>query len=245
MRIAASLLLLTVAGPAFCRQSFSDFTTPVPLPEGATLIIGFLGGFEHWDDPHRGVRKTALRLREMRLPGVFVETVENHRRSLAADLIHRALGHSDREEKARIRIILYGQSLGGWAVVRLARDLDRDGIPVLLTVQVDSVGLSDKVIPANVKSAANLFQRDFLPVHGSSTIRAYDPARTEILGNFQYHYKPGFVSSPDQSAARMIFMGAHSKMEIDPAVWAQVQKLILDSLASHRVLFKRRIHHHG
>ena len=94
MRIAASLLLLTVAAlPALCRQSFSDFTTPLPLPEGSTLIIGFLGGFEHWDDPHRGVRKTALRLREMHLPGVFVETVENHRRSLATDLIHKALGH--------------------------------------------------------------------------------------------------------------------------------------------------------
>lgn len=232
MRIAASLLLLTVAAwPALCRQSFSDFTTPLPLPEGSTLIIGFLGGFEHWDDPHRGVRKTALRLREMHLPGVFVETVENHRRSLATDLIHKALGHLDLQGKGRIRIILYGQSLGGWAVVRLARALNRDGTPVLLTVQVDSVGIDASVIPPNVKSAANLFQRDFLPVHGASTIRASDPSQTEILGNFQYHYKPGFVSSPDQSAARMIFMGAHNKMEIDPAVWAQVLQLILDSLA--------------
>lgn len=153
--------------------------------------------------------------------------------------------HFGRDEKARIRIVLYGQSLGGWAVVKLARDLDRDGILVLLTVPIDSVGIAANIIPPNVKSAANLFQRDFLPVHGSTTIRASDPMRTEILGNFQYHYKPGLVSSPDQSVARMIFMGAHSKMEIDPAVWAQVQQLILDSLASHRVLFKRRIHHHG
>ena len=103
------------------------------------------------------------------------------------------------------------------------------------TVQIDSVGLADSHIPPNVKAAANLFQRDFLPVHGTSTIRAADPARTEILGNFQYHYKPGFVVSPDQSAARMIFMGAHSKMEIDPAVWAQVLRLILDGLARDRL----------
>jgi pimeloyl-ACP methyl ester carboxylesterase len=226
MRVAAALLLLTVAAlPAFCRQSFTDFTTPLPLPEGSTLIIGFLGGFEHWDDPHRGVRKTALRLREMHLPGVFAETVENHRRSLATDLIHRALGSN-----SGVRIILYGQSLGGWAVVKLAREFNREGIPVLLTVQVDSVGIDDSVIPPNVKAAANLFQRDFLPVHGTPAIRATDAARTEILGNFQYHYKPGFALSPDQSAARMIFMGAHNKMEIDPAVWAQVQQLILDAL---------------
>jgi pimeloyl-ACP methyl ester carboxylesterase len=226
MRVAAALLLLTfTAWPASCRQSFKDFTTPLPLPEGSTLVIGFLGGFERWDDPHRGVRKTALRLREMHLPGLFVETVENHRRSLATNLIHRALGLN-----RNVRIILYGQSWGGWAVVKLARELNREGIPVLLTVQVDSVGIDDGMIPPNVKAAANLYQRDFLPVRGASTIRAADPARTEILGNFQYHYEPGFVLSPDQSVARMIFMGAHSKMEIDPAVWAQVQRLILDAL---------------
>lgn len=224
IRIAAALLL-AVAAPAFCRQKFTDFTTPLPLPEGSTLVIGFLGGFEHWNDRHRGVRKTALRLREMGLPGVFIETVENHKRFLAADLIHRAIG-SNRS----IRIILYGQSLGGSSVVKLARELDRDGIPVLLTVQVDSVGFADSVIPLNVKAAANLFQRDFLPIHGTSSIRAEDPARTEIIGNFRYHYPRGFVSSPDQSAARMIFMGAHNKMEIDPAVWKQVQQLILDAL---------------
>lgn len=167
----------------------------------------------------------------MGLPGVFVETIENHSRSLSKDLVDRALGQVGHEAKARARIILYGQSLGGGAVVKLARELDSAGIPVLLTVQVDSVGIGDSVIPPNVKAAANLFQRDFIPVHGTPAIRAADPARTEILGNFQYHYKPGFVLSPDQSAARMIFMGAHSKMEIDPAVWAHVLRLILDAIA--------------
>ena len=43
------------------------------------------------------------------------------------------------EEKARARIILYGHSWGASAAVLLARDLRRQGVPVLLTVQVDSV----------------------------------------------------------------------------------------------------------
>jgi hypothetical protein len=38
------------------------------------LIIGFMGGREAWDNHQRGVRKLALKLRSMNLPGVHVET---------------------------------------------------------------------------------------------------------------------------------------------------------------------------
>lgn len=226
--IYSALPVFLLIAPACARQQFRDFTTPLPLPNNSILVIGFLGGFEHWDDSHRSVRKTALRLRSR---GLYAETVENHRRSLARRLIYKALdvngdGRLDAHEKSRARIILYGQSLGGWAVVRLARELNKAGIPVLLTVQVDSVGIADAVIPPNVHAAANLFQRDFWPVHGASEIRAADPERTRILGNFQYHYDPGFVVSPDESVARMVLMGAHNKMELDPAVWQQVEELI-------------------
>ena len=226
-------VFLILMAPACAGQQFSDFTTPVPLPDNSALVIGFLGGFEHWDDSHRGVRKTALRLRSR---GLYAETVENHRRSLARRLIYKALdanrdGRLDAREKSRARIILYGQSLGGWAVVRLARELDKAGISVLLTVQVDSVGIADAVIPANVHAAANLFQRDFWPLRGAPQIRAADPKRTRILGNFQYHYDSALVVSPDESVARMVLMGAHNKMELDPAVWEQVEGLIASAIA--------------
>lgn len=230
---AAFTAVVLLSAPAYSRQRFSDFTTPLPLGENSVLVIGFLGGFEHWDDPHRSVRKTVLRLRSR---GYCAESVENHRRSLARQLINKALdrngdGRLDVREKARARIILFGQSLGGWAVVRLARELNKAGIPVLLTVQVDSVGVADSVIPPNVRAAANLFQRDFWPVRGAPEIRAADPKRTRILGNFQYRYDPGFVVSPDESVARMVLMGAHNKMELDPAVWEQVEKLVDSALA--------------
>jgi hypothetical protein len=231
MRVAAAFLIIVL--PAFSLERFKDFATPLPIPAQSTLVIGFLRGFEHWNIPHRGVRKTALRLRET--PGVFAEPVENHRRSLVTKLIFKALdsngdGHLDAQEKAQARIILYGQSLGGWAVVRLARELNQDGIPVLLTVQVDSVGLDDSVIPPNVKAAANLFQRDFVPLRGAPEIRAADPARTRILENSQYHYEPGLALSPDENILKTVFLGAHKKMELDPAVWDHVEKLIRDAI---------------
>ena len=53
----------------------------------------------------------------------------------------------------------------------LARALEKDGIPVLLTVQVDSVaklGKNDTTIPANVAQAANFYQPHGL-VHGDMT----------------------------------------------------------------------------
>lgn len=213
-----------------CRgQTFADFAAPLPLPKGSTLVIGFLGGWERWDDPQRGVRKLAIELRGT--PGVYAETLSNHRQSLALQLIQAAFdsnrdGRLDPEERAAARIILYGQSLGGGAAIHLARKLQSLGIPVLLTVQVDSVGQRDAVIPANVAAAANLFQHDGPPIMGRTRIRAADPSHTRILGNFQYRYWFKNVDMPSAGWARKHLGGAHARMEQDPKVWAQVRRLI-------------------
>ena len=213
-----------------CRgQSFADFTAPLPLAPGSTLVIGFLGGWERWDDPHRGVRKLAIELRGKR--GVYAETVSNHRQSLALALILAAFdwnhnGHLDPDERVGARIILYGQSLGGAAAVKLARKLQALDIPVLLTVQVDSVGRNDALIPANVATAANLFQHDGPPIMGRTRSRAESPSRTRILGNFQYRYGFENVDMSSATWARKHLGGAHARMEQDPEVWAQVGRLI-------------------
>jgi hypothetical protein len=216
-------------------QSFSDFTFPLPTQPGNVLILGFLGGWERWDDEHRGVRKLALKLRAAGLPGVFVETMENHRQRLASELILAALdwnrnGRLDPEERAGARIILYGQSFGGAAVVKVARELHQLGIPVLLTVQIDSVGHSDSRIPSNVAAAANLFQRDGPPIMGRRSIQADDPSRTCILGNFRYRYFFKPVDTSSASWPRRTLGGAHAKMELDPAVWVRVERLILEAI---------------
>jgi hypothetical protein len=220
------------------NQVFSDFTTPLPLTAGNTLVIGFLGGWERWDDGHRGVRKLALKLRA-EVPGMCAETVSNHRQGLALALIRAALdrnhdGRLDPEERSRARIILYGQSMGGAAVVKVARRLHALGIPVLLTVQVDSIGRNDGVIPSNVRSAANLFQHDGPPIMGRASIRAADPSRTRILGNFQYRYWYKEVDTSSATWARRTLGGAHARMELDPDVWARVERMIRDGIAGNQ-----------
>ncbi len=217
-----------------------DFQVPRHVKTGSALVIGFLGGFEHWNDPHRGIRKVALDLRSRDLPNVYVETIENHRRALALKVIRRALdgepGVRTLVNSSRVRIVLYGQSWGGAAVVSTARDLQKLGIDVQLTVQVDSVGMHDDVIPANVRNAANLFQRDPFSIDGRAEIRAQAPDRTRILENTQFFYlfRPyGTLNASDGSWARRTFGGSHAKMELDGAVWEHVEQLILHVLGKH------------
>ena len=93
-------------------------------------------------------RKLALKLRAQYPDTIRVETVENKKRNLALELIRRAFdrnhdGQLDAQERANVRLIIYGQSFGGAAVVKLARELERMGAPVLLTVQVDKDAATD------------------------------------------------------------------------------------------------------
>jgi hypothetical protein len=183
------------------------------------------------------VRKLALKLRAMNLSGVHVETVENKKRRLAIELIRNSFdrnqdGQLDEWERASTRLILYGQSFGGAAVVKLARQLEEMGVPVLLTVQVDSVGRGDKVIPTNVARAANLFQRDGLIIKGEREIRPEEPSKTTIIGNFRFGYKGKQVDLSEVSWLKRLFPSAHTKMDHDPEVWALVEKIILDVVSA-------------
>lgn len=235
--LAATLLIAVLCGAACLRRPmrYSDFITPTPIAPTDTLIIGFLGGRQPYDNAKEGTRRVALKLRGMELPGVHVETVENTRRELALELVARAFdrnrdGALDEPERQSARIIIYGQSFGGAAVVKLARALNEQEIPVLLTVQVDSVGRGDGLIPPNVRQAANLHQQDGLVIRGEKEIRAQDPAKTEIVGNFQFSHKDKKVDMSGVKWHKRVFRNAHAKMDRDPAVWAKVEELILAAL---------------
>ena len=181
--------------------------------------------------------QVAARLRKDDPSGVYVEVLENHRREKAYAEIVRLLdadhdGTLSAEEKGNARIILYGHSWGASEVVALARELQREGIPVLLTVQVDSVskpGENDRVIPANVAEAANFYQPNGF-LHGRRQIRAADPARTHIIGNFRFDYKAHPIPCQRYPWYDRLLLKSHTEIECDPRVWAQVESLIQSRL---------------
>ena len=208
-------------------QRLKNLEPAAHVKPGDAIVIGFLGAFEKWDDENRSVRKVVLSLRE--LPGVHAESVSNHNLSTALKFIERSA-------RAHPRVVIFGQSMGGNATVELARALLARHIPVLLTVQVDSVGMRDGVIPGNVRAAANYYQHDPLTVWGRAEIRAADPLYTRIIGNFERRY-PLFDSSytgTGTSWARKHLGGGHARMEADTGLWAEVEQLIRQALAMHQ-----------
>src|SRR5579862_8778465 len=127
-----------------------------------TLVVGFMGGFVHADDLRHSETQLAHRLAQIYGDRVAVEMFENRQRAEAHDVIVTWFkGLSDTKvtgPASEPQIVLFGHSWGASAVVYLCRQLEREGIHVSLTVQVDSVkkhGEDDSVIPANVSEAAN------------------------------------------------------------------------------------------
>ena len=206
-----------------------------PMPP--VIIIGFVGGLiKHEDLVHSEVQ-LAARLRKAYPLGVDVETFESYRGGRARKKVLGLL-HTDRDgaltpaEKQNARIIIYGHSWGGSEALALARELEEDGIPVLLTIQVDSISKihqNDAVIPANVAQAVNFYQPDGL-LHGQPEIRAADPTRTSIIGNFRFDYKASPYNCGEYPWYDRVFVKAHTQIECDPKVWSQVEALIRSNL---------------
>jgi pimeloyl-ACP methyl ester carboxylesterase len=211
------------------NQVFSDFSTPLPLASQQTLVLGIAGGWEHWDNPQRITVRIVQMIRGLHLPGVFVETVENHKIYLADELVHRAF-----PDPSKASLIVFGQSLGGAAAIHLCERLKTRGISVRLLVVVDAVGKARYTIPSNVWSAANLYQRgSYWPIVGAKQISAADPSRTRVLCNTQYcysyrHWAGKKIEKPSyETSLRWNWMGGHLRMEYDPEVWDRVRDLIV------------------
>ena len=110
---------------------------------------------------------------------------ENRRGARVEREIRRLLdvdheGELSAGEKRNARIAIYGHSWGASETVALARALGKEGIPVLLTVQVDSIaklGENDELIPANVARAANFIRAGDCFTGGAG----YAPATDQVL----------------------------------------------------------------
>jgi hypothetical protein len=223
----------------FCNHPAAKLQGAAESPSTVLVVIGFVGGFvRHNDAIHREVQ-LAAHLRNDYPSGMEVRTFENRLGRQAHREILRLLdtdhdGTLSPREKLTARIVLYGHSWGASQAVKTARALQRDGIPVLLTIQVDSVskpGANDRLIPANVAQAINFYQLDGL-LHGQRKILAADPLRTSILGNFQLVYKTRPVNCDGYPWYAQMFMKPHIEIESDPDVWNRIESLIRSKLPS-------------
>jgi len=231
-----AFLLATVPCPGQMSSAH-----PYPVKEPSTkppaIVIGFVGGFIAHDNPVHSEVQLAARLRKEYPTGVDVETFESYRGTKAERTILKLLdtnhdGTLTTEEKHNARIIIYGHSWGGAESIYLARALQKDGIPALLTLQVDSVSRprsDDTTIPANVAQAANFYQPHGI-VRGDHDIRAADPAHTRIIGNFQFNYETSPLKCSGYPWYDRIFVKPHTQIECDPTIWARVESLIRANL---------------
>lgn len=116
----------------------------LPALPGQLIVIGFMGGNVRADNL---VHREALVAKELQQSyplglhaAVFANSDwKNALRTVLQLLDASGKGLPSADEKKAARIVIYGHSWGASETVTLARRLNQLGIPVLLTIQVDSV----------------------------------------------------------------------------------------------------------
>lgn len=232
-RVLPALLLVCTLSPSGHAKPLGKLDPIRPAPAGTLIVIGFMGGNV---SPGNLVHREALVARELQDSDpvrLHAAVFANHDGQSALQAVLQLLGADQKgqlspTEKHAARIVIYGHSWGASETVTLARRLNELGIPVLLTIQVDSVAKSnedDRSIPPNVHEAVNFYERDGL-LHGRKLIAAMDPAQTTILGNFKSSYRDHPISCPGYSWFARTFMKPHIEIENDPSVWTRIEALI-------------------
>jgi hypothetical protein len=224
-------------------RSRDSSTSTAVLPSSQTapqvIVVGFLGGFVPHDEPHHPEVRMIQELRQEYPKGAYFDLFENRKVGVAYNTILKLLGTKEGDalsddQKRQVPIILFGHSWGASAVVNLSRKLERAGIPVTLTIQIDSVAKpfqNDWLIPANVLEGVNFYQTHGL-IHGRRKIAAADPTHTTILGNFLWEYKGEPAECHGFSWRGRLLSKGHTQIECDHKVWLQVKALMGPHLPS-------------
>ena len=184
-RCQAAICLLALASIAWTARATDSGIGEAPPSSSASasvqrlIVVGFVGGLVRHDDGRHPEVQLAERIHAAYADHVETQVFENRHKRKA----HRAIvalldsdhdGSLSEYEKRSAAIILFGHSWGASAAVGLARDLEREGIPVRLIVEVDSIariGENDSVIPANVAQAVNFFQTRGIAQANATTTR--------------------------------------------------------------------------
>jgi len=194
--LRADRLRLTLIVPFVIAALFSPaaYAAPNAADPCRLIVVGYTGGTETPNYSASGIvqiRDRLDRLDKADYPGLCAHTFSAYDWWHAYGWVRTQFGATGRgqltpqEVADGPKVIVYGHSLGGWATLWLARKLKGQGVDVEMTVQMDSVGFTDKTVPANVKEAANYYEKDTFLLRGRDTIRVHDDAKTKLLGNFQ------------------------------------------------------------
>jgi hypothetical protein len=218
-------------------QSTTENTTAkgeLARPVRKPIVVGFLGGKVHASNLLHREAQLIETLQQGYPHAVHAAIFANRDGDQALRTVLKLLdqdgdGQLSDAEKNAARIVIFGHSWGASETVALADRLNKLNIPVLLTIQVDSVrkqSQNDEQIPPNVREAVNFYQSEGL-LRGRTLIVAADPKRTKILGNHESSYRENAVSCAGFPWYARAFMKQHIQIENDPVVWDKIQALIL------------------
>ena len=154
-----------------------------PATRPKLIVIGFMGGNVRANDFVHREASMAKDMEQTLSTRTARRRFANHDGDAALASVLQLLDKDENgclstPEKSLARIVIYGHSWGASETVALARRLNHLSIPVLLTIQVDSVqklNENDGEIPPNVREAVNFYQSEGL-LHGRPRIEAMDPA---------------------------------------------------------------------
>ncbi len=150
------------------------------------VYLGIVGGLETPGNPRSGVVQIRDILRGEEYSEVCAKSFSPYAwpSGLSWVLGHFPLhsGQLTKDDlKVAPRVIIVGHSLGGWAALSVARNLQSRNIPIELTIQIDSVGITDHTVPKNVKAAAIFHARDVLFFLTTKSIKLEDPGQTKLV----------------------------------------------------------------
>lgn len=157
-------------------------------PPCRIIYLGFVGALEPAGNKHSGVVQIRKALQGKEYSDVCANSFSPYVWTDGRDwLMKHFPSHAGVLTPAELqqspKVILIGHSMGGWAMMSVARELRSRDIPVELTIQVDSVGITDITVPRNVKTAAVFHANDALMFMTTKHVKREDPNFTKVVAD--------------------------------------------------------------
>jgi hypothetical protein len=195
---AVLFLCFHSASAAQEQKSFKDsgsevaerlaLSTKQPVKDCRIIFLGFVGALEPANNKYSGVVQIRKVLQEKKYSDVCARSFSPYAWTDGRDWMLKHFPSNagvpaPDELQQRPKVIMVGHSMGGWAMMSVARELRNRDIPVELTIQIDSVGITDYTIPRNVKAAAIFHANDVLMFMTTKHLRREDPNYTKVVAD--------------------------------------------------------------